>query len=65
MLIGCSCQLAISRFQRLAIHPYLTQGVALGFFHFAPLALGIRVLTQPLQCWVQVEICKLVRETDD
>src|SRR6185295_9287285 len=45
------CRLAIARFQRLAIHTHAHPGRCPGLLHFAPLALGIRVLTLTLNRW--------------
>ncbi len=44
-------RVAISRFQRLKTHRRSHPGRCLGLLHFAPLALGIQVLTQTLNCW--------------
>ena len=44
-------RVAISRFQRLKTHSRSHPGRCPGLLHFAPLALGIQVLTQPLNRW--------------
>ena len=44
-------RVAISRFQRLKTHRRSHPGRCPGLLHFAPLALGIQVLTQPLNRW--------------
>src|SRR5260221_14255132 len=44
-------RVAISRFQRLKTHRRSHPGRCPGLLHFAPLALGIQVLTQTLHRW--------------
>jgi len=51
---------AISRFQRLKTNTRSHPGRCPGLLRFAPLALGIQVLTQTLNCWAIV-ICPLRR----
>ena len=51
---------AISRFQRSAPNTRSNPGRCPGLLHFAPLALGIQVLTQTLNRWAIV-ICPLRR----
>ncbi len=46
-----AARVAISRFQRLKTHRRSHPGRCPGLLHFAPLALGIQVLTQTLNRW--------------